>query len=311
MQVWTVKRYDDVFENAGSRKLAIPGYLNLITSHDSEAFRWLMRQGIKGHAAFGDFIAIVQILATLGREYRKAGVLVSSGRALGPEHIASRLGCSKAMLEASWVLLSHDECKWLFQSDWNPASGRHNADSDQGTLPLASHPPPNGPPVSSQSPPISVPPARHARATGPVREGMGVHDRDGPKLSLVSDNGPGPVRPPRAATVRVLLVKLRIDGAALDALSACELITPESIISDVREIELDKSVRSVKRVLVERLCVRHNIKLDKGGRTSIGSDVTKLAREFEEIRDRARAKAVSDAEQEREQAVRRSGRATA
>lgn len=127
------------------------------------------------------------------------------------------------------------------------------------------------------------------------------------KSDPVSSQDFQPLRPPgpdRATVVRALLVKLRVDGAALEAFVACEFITGESLLRDVQELEADKGVRSVKRVLVDRLRERHGIAFTKGGK-SVGVEAI---RQVEDLRERARAQAVADADEVRAQAEKLRGR---
>lgn len=282
MKVWAVRRYNDVFEDAYSRKLAIPNYLRLIVSHDSEAFLWLMRQGSPGHAAFGDFVATVQILATLGRPARASGVLVSAGRALGPDNIALRLGSIKSVLQRSFELLSDDQCRWLYQTEWNPASTPQNPVSER---PTSRHPPGVVPP-SSHLPPTFVPGASHARADGPDRNGL-----DG-TVGAVGAAPKAPVRPPGEESVRELLVKLGVDGDALAALSGCSALTPAALLHDIREARKDPAIRSVKRVIVSRLCERYGLVLEK--RTAGGLGDSKALSAIQKLRDQAKQRATTE-----------------
>lgn len=295
MEVWWIKRYDEVFEDACSRKLVVPNYLRLVVQQDSEAFRWLMRQGRDGHAAFGDFIAIVQIVATLGKAARRSGVLYSSNRALGPTEIASRLGSIKSVLERSFVLLSDSQCGWLVWAEWNPASTPQNAVSEQSI----SHHPPNGPPPVSQSSPTDPPVVRHARAGRTERVGQDGTERAAEPVSSLRVDPPSPAA--RQDSVTAFLRGKGIDGSALRLIAQCPEVTVSSLIVDWGEITRDDKVRAPKRVLVNRLCERHGITLPKSGGKGIGMEAL---RELEGLRERHRNAQVAKASEARSEAER-------
>jgi hypothetical protein len=101
MKAWAIKKWNDTFEAAASRKLRTLTYIGLPVDQGSKRFRRLM-QDEAGAAAHGHFMAIVQWAATLPCR----GLLVRSGEPLTIEEIALYSHIPPPMLAKSWPLLT-------------------------------------------------------------------------------------------------------------------------------------------------------------------------------------------------------------
>jgi hypothetical protein len=108
MQVWTIKDWNERWEDAASRKLQRPTYIPMRIEQGSLRFRELM-QTKDGAAAFGHFVALVQLAATMPNR----GVLMRSGTPLTPELCAAIIGVPVKVMQASWKVLAG--VGWLVQ----------------------------------------------------------------------------------------------------------------------------------------------------------------------------------------------------
>lgn len=104
MKAWAIKKWNETFEAAATRKLRNLNYIGLPIDQGSMRFRSLM-QDIGGAAAHGHFMAIVQWAATLPCR----GLLVRSGRPLSVEQIAVCANIAPKMLHKTWPRLTLPE----------------------------------------------------------------------------------------------------------------------------------------------------------------------------------------------------------
>lgn len=271
--MYAIKNWNAIFENNRSRQLDEPTYVNWPVRRDSEGFASLMRDA-KGMAAFGLFGALVQWFGRQPTAIRRRGVLGDDKGPMTPERFAVRTGAPLRDVRSAWDRLV--AVGWLL--------------SDVQVTPEC--------PQTD-----AVVTALCAGAERSGADGMGG-DRSGAESSTsnvaaggagegqkVISHGHPPARPSavdalrNAESIRAALECLRIDGAALDGLSASPTLTLDVLRATVEEIEQRPNVRNPKRMLVSVLCERHGVKIEKGAKHRIASsDVAGALARFEAIK---------------------------
>jgi hypothetical protein len=137
---YIINRWDELYENAYSRKLARPAYLPVPLDLHNLARRDLISTP-EGAATFGIFNALIQ----LGGSMPQRGRLFRDDRAVTPETACALLGAHPETFMAAWNRLL--EIKWIIEE---PSVPQEVPAREMRNLPQL--------PETSQQPPKSLPP---------------------------------------------------------------------------------------------------------------------------------------------------------
>ncbi len=287
--MYAIKSWNDIFENNRSRTFDEPKYVNWPVRRDSEGFASLMRDA-KGMIAFGVFGALVQWVGRKPYQQRRHGVLGDDKGPLTPERFAVRMGAPVREVRAAWERLV--SIGWLVTVD---AASLDCHPTDTEVTPECR-------PTDTAMPPKCYGAERSGEErrgkdwSGGETDAANVADGGAGEGQKVISHGHPPARPPEARpsavdalrsaeSIRAALECLRIDGAALDGLSASPTLTLDVLRATVEEIEQRPNVRNPKRMLVSVLCERHGVKIEKGAKHRIASsDVAGALARFEAIK---------------------------
>jgi hypothetical protein len=282
--MYAIKSWNDIFENNRSRTFDEPKYVNWPVRRDSEGFASLMRDA-KGMAAFGVFGALVQWIGRQPVRNRRHGVLADDKGPMTPERFAVRMGAPIRDVRAAWDR--------LVSIGWLVTVTAASLDCHQTDTEVT----PDCHPTDT----VLTPKCYGAERSGKDRSGEersgGQNDAGGvgggsPESHSLGHPPARPPKPPPAAveavrdarSVRDALAALHIDGKALGDLAASETLTLDVLRETVAEIVNRPGVRNPKRLLVSVLCERHGVKIEKGAKYRIGSEVNGVVAQFEAVR---------------------------
>jgi len=134
---YTIRDWDDTFENYRSRELKAPNYVSWPVRKDSESFQRLVRKP-GGALAFGVFAYLVQLAARCNPR----GTLRDDRGDITADRIAFRLGISEKDATASLNLLASKDVAWVV--DTTPVQHRAPSmeciDAARETPPILSTP---------------------------------------------------------------------------------------------------------------------------------------------------------------------------
>jgi hypothetical protein len=204
-----IKKWNEVFETADTRKRVRLGWYQCPTGVDSAGYIELMSHGEKGLQALGVFSAICQWSATCPPAVR--GKLIrSDGRELSMRQLSSILRIPEALVNESVQLLMTEDVRWLVVE--KQANTQH--------LPVVCHESAGGVPVVCH-PPAATP----DQSAGGVPQGKGKGEGKGQGEGTETQGLQGTAPP-----ARVSFRRPSVADVAEYATSICADMDPQAFV---------------------------------------------------------------------------------
>jgi hypothetical protein len=130
---YRIRRWDELFENAQSRKTGRLSWVPVPNKHDGKSFRRLMALP-NGPAIYGAWILTLQVAS----KCPERGVLADADGPLTAEDLAVKTDCPETLFDEVFAELTSEKIPWL-EADYLDDAGTVVAGQESNTSELPEH----------------------------------------------------------------------------------------------------------------------------------------------------------------------------